>query len=187
MRRLKLTSLIIFSLLLLGLWFNSSSWFRFKLARFYEQEENQAEVIKIYEKILRKSEIETKHPLAFIFKQKLPVTQRYDLANKLADYYFKSGNKKGAIDCYKILKEINPEKIGDYLNLYALTCDIDLLLNAILDNKDLRDKLSFEYRNTPFYKFYYGLELIKRKRYDEAKDEFSQLVYKYYYLSTFHH
>jgi len=189
MKKYKLAIAISLVVIISFFWARSTAFFLLKSARSYEQNGRPDKAMEIYEKILRKSEIKTKNPLTLIFNQKLSPEDRYNLAKKLAIYYLNHGKKLKAVGCYKILQEINPRKLDEYLNLYALTRDTPTLVDIILDSKDsrLKDKILPEYLKTPLWRYYYGMGLVKRKRWQGARIMFSSLASQYPYLSTFHY
>lgn len=180
---------VMILIILLAFWINSTSHFRFNLEKFYIERGDYEKAIRISEKILRKDEIEVKNPLTFRSKKVLPVEEKQRLAKGLADYYLRSGSREKAITYYEMLKETNPKKIADYLNLYVLNQDMERLVDIVLDSKQrgLKNKLLPEYLKMPLWRYYYGVGLIERRRWQEAKDEFLQLAREYPYLSTFHY
>jgi len=170
-------------------WLNSTIWFRFKLARFYEQKGCQDKATKIYEKILRFSDIEKRNPFIPFFKNRLSQEDKFILNKRLCGYFVDSGYRDRAIKCYKVLEEYRPQDVENYLNLYVINHDAGRLVDIILgsEGKNLEDKLPPKYLESPLWRYHYGLGLIKRGRYRQAKNIFFKLVTEYPYLSTFHY
>lgn len=63
MKKTKLTLIAIVTIILVALYLQSTAWFRLKLAEFYQDRGQKYKAIATYEKILRKSKIETNNPL----------------------------------------------------------------------------------------------------------------------------
>lgn len=163
-------------------WLQSTVWFRLQLAEHYKNTGQKRKVVQIYEKVLRKDEVEVDNSL--VFKGKLDKSIKYDIAKKAADYNYKKGNKDKAIEYYKILQELKPEK-KDYFCLYYLTKQEEKLADFIISNKTLKKKIPKTHFNTPLWNFYLAKSLTKEKRWQKAEFVLSKLVQEYPYLNTF--
>lgn len=181
---------IIIAIILIGcIWVNSTERTRLFLAGLYDKRTDIDKKIRLYEKVLRKSEVAVHNPLIAAFRKNLTEKERISLSKTVGDYYFEKGNKFKAVKYYTILKESSPSDLGLYLNLYVLTMKPGQLPEIILEHKDkgLKDALPLECIKTPSFKFHFGLGFFKRKRYEEAKNEFLQLASQYPYLWGFHY
>jgi len=187
MRKYRIVLIAAAVIMLSLFWLNSTIWFRFKLARFYEQRGYGEKVISVQEKILRKSEMQAKRLFSF-FGGRLSAEDEFVLSKRLGDYYLNSGNKDKAIKYYQVLRRLYPEKVSECLNLYMLNQDTDKLVDIILDTQDknLEGKLPQRYLESALWQYSYGLGLMKREKFQEARDVFTRLASEYPYLFTFH-
>lgn len=184
-KKLKTTLIILFSLILIGLWVQSTAWFRLQLADYYEQKYQKEKAVQMYEKVLRKRKLTTDKILSVY--PNLSDKQRYFLHKKLADYYFRKYDKNKAIKHYKFVKKIHPDKKRDYLNLYILKNKIAKLAKIILssEDKELVYKLPKDFMESPLWKFNFAIALVKKNRWNESEGIFKKLVEKYPYLDSF--
>ena len=83
---MKKITIVITVIFIVTIWAGSAEWVRFNIAGLFEQRGERHRAIKIYEKILRKSEVGKKNPLFSLFKQRLTAQQKYELAKLLADH-----------------------------------------------------------------------------------------------------
>ncbi|MCF7917119.1 MAG: LamG domain-containing protein [Candidatus Omnitrophica bacterium] len=182
-KKTKLILIVIVFFVLAALWLQSTNWFRLQLAEHYKNIGQKRKVVQIYEKVLRKDEVEVDNLL--VFKGKLDKRIKYDFAKKAADYNYKKGNKDKAIDYYKILQELKPEKEKDYFCLYYLIKQEEKLADFILFNSNLKNKIPGTHFSTPLWRFYLAKSLAKKEQWGESETILKELVKKYPYLNTF--
>jgi tetratricopeptide (TPR) repeat protein len=178
-RKFKLTLIIIVLITLAALYLQSTAWFRLQLAEHYDNTGQQEKAVKTYEKVLRKDEI----------VQRLDSESRYELNKYLADYYYEKNSRVKAKRSYKLLRKLKPEKEEDYFLLYYLNRDIDKLAGFILNSekKQLKNRLSEDFLNSPLWKFYFAKKLAENNKWEKSKIVFKELTKKFPYLDSFKH
>ena len=188
-RKLQYLAIIVFCFVLTGLKANSTYSVRFKAAEIYTKTGMENRAIKIYEKMLQKSSLERKNPLTDMLECQLSSERIREFYQKVAKYYFDAGDKKKARKYFELLKEQNPRDFKYQPHLYILNQQHKKLVNLITNpkNENRETKLPSGYENTPLWRFYYGIALIKEGKYAGAKKEFSKLTRQYPYLATFHY
>lgn len=114
--------LVIFSLVLVVLWLNSTTWFRLKMAGLYQNRKAQSKAAAIYEKILRKETI--RHALSPSLKGVIFPQLKANYSDRIK-YHFE--NAKGFLSVNNINKAQE-----EYQEIADLTKRCEYLYNSYL-------------------------------------------------------
>lgn len=98
-KRIKKILFVLAVIILCNLYVNSATWFRLKLADYYAKKQDDAKLIAIYKKIIRKEGITPQY-------RRLNSKDYSDVHFALANLYFKKRNLTEAVDILKKLHEI---------------------------------------------------------------------------------
>lgn len=98
--KIRFIFVILFLIFLFGMYINSTTFFRLKLADHYVKTQNYEKVITTYKKILRKETLSTKH-------QTLNIEQISDISFSLANLLFSKNRLTESINTLKQLAKVN--------------------------------------------------------------------------------
>ncbi len=172
---------ILFSLMIV----NSSTWYRFKVAKAYMANNEIRKGMQMFIKISRKEMLFSRNPSAAFLKSKIDTV--YDVNRLLAQYYLSKNNKLEAIKYFNKLKDIRPLDKSNYERLFKLYIDFDNINEAanIVAQYKLHTKDTFPIKLPEDEKWYYklGLSCIDKKMWIEAKDAFQKCLNKNQYFA----